>query len=88
MVTVKQLVHWDGDPAEMISQINALGYGVTLGIQARIDSRAQALWPRARMWANFGGHEALGRSNVRVFRWSATVSIAVLSWVSRLRRTG
>ena len=27
----------------MIAQINALGYGLTLGIQTRIDSRAQAL---------------------------------------------
>ena len=27
----------------MIARINALGYGLTLGIQTRIDSRAQAL---------------------------------------------
>ena len=32
-----------GDPATVIQQINALGYGLTLGIQTRIDSRAEAL---------------------------------------------
>jgi len=40
---VLQIVRWDGDPAAVIAQINALGYGLTLGIQTRIDSRAQAL---------------------------------------------
>ena len=40
---VLQIVRWSGDPAEVIAQINALGYGLTLGIQTRIDSRAQAL---------------------------------------------
>ncbi|MDZ7937744.1 MAG: L-glutamate gamma-semialdehyde dehydrogenase [Rhodoferax sp.] len=44
---VLQVVRWgqDGtsDPTEVIAQINALGYGLTLGIQTRIDSRAQAL---------------------------------------------
>ena len=40
---VLQIVRWHGDPAEVIAQINALGYGLTLGIQTRIDSRALAL---------------------------------------------
>ncbi len=40
---VLHVVRWRGDPAEVIAQINALGYGLTLGIQTRIDSRAQAL---------------------------------------------
>ena len=40
---VLQVVRWGGDPAEAIAQVNALGYGLTLGIQTRIDSRAQAL---------------------------------------------
>ena len=40
---VLQIVRWRGDPAEVIAQINALGYGLTLGIQTRIDSRALAL---------------------------------------------
>jgi RHH-type transcriptional regulator, proline utilization regulon repressor / proline dehydrogenase / delta 1-pyrroline-5-carboxylate dehydrogenase len=33
----------DADPQSVIQQINALGYGLTLGIQTRIDSRAQQL---------------------------------------------
>ena len=44
---VLQVVRWGtGDtssPEDVIAQINALGYGLTLGIQTRIDSRAQAL---------------------------------------------
>ncbi len=32
-----------GDPMQVIEQINALGYGLTIGIQTRIDSRATAL---------------------------------------------
>jgi RHH-type transcriptional regulator, proline utilization regulon repressor / proline dehydrogenase / delta 1-pyrroline-5-carboxylate dehydrogenase len=32
-----------GDPMQVIEQINALGYGLTIGIQTRIDSRAMAL---------------------------------------------
>ncbi len=40
---VLQVVRWSGNPQEVIDQINALGYGLTLGIQTRIDSRAQAL---------------------------------------------
>ena len=40
---VLQVVRWDGNPEDVISQINALGFGLTLGIQTRIDSRAQAL---------------------------------------------
>lgn len=46
---VLQVVRWDGDPAEVIAQINALGYGLTLGIQTRIDARAQALAAAARV---------------------------------------
>ena len=37
------IVRWSGDPQAVIEQVNALGYGLTLGIQTRIDSRAQAL---------------------------------------------
>lgn len=35
--------------APVLQQINALGYGLTLGIQTRIDSRAQALAAAARV---------------------------------------
>jgi len=40
---VLQVVRWKGDPAQVIARINALNYGLTMGIQTRIDSRAQAL---------------------------------------------
>jgi RHH-type proline utilization regulon transcriptional repressor/proline dehydrogenase/delta 1-pyrroline-5-carboxylate dehydrogenase len=40
---VLHIVRWNGDPVEVIEQINALGYGLTIGIQTRIDSRAQIL---------------------------------------------
>jgi RHH-type transcriptional regulator, proline utilization regulon repressor / proline dehydrogenase / delta 1-pyrroline-5-carboxylate dehydrogenase len=40
---VLQVVRYAGDPALVIEQINALGYGLTMGIQTRIDSRAQLL---------------------------------------------
>ena len=46
---VLHIVRWRGDPQAVIDQINALGYGLTLGIQTRIDSRAQALAARARV---------------------------------------
>ena len=46
---VLQIVRWSGDPAEVIAQVNALGYGLTMGIQTRIDSRAQALAHRAHV---------------------------------------
>lgn len=44
---VLQIVRWGSGelatPEAVIARINALGYGLTLGIQTRIDSRAQAL---------------------------------------------
>ena len=46
---VLQIVRWSGDPAAVIDQINALGYGLTLGIQTRIDARAQALAAAAQV---------------------------------------
>ncbi|MGI9132865.1 MAG: L-glutamate gamma-semialdehyde dehydrogenase, partial [Rhodoferax sp.] len=46
---VLQVVRWSGDPAAVIAQINALGYGLTLGIQTRIDSRAQQLAQAAQV---------------------------------------
>jgi RHH-type proline utilization regulon transcriptional repressor/proline dehydrogenase/delta 1-pyrroline-5-carboxylate dehydrogenase len=50
---VLQIARWGSgalaDPAAVIEQINALGYGLTLGIQTRIDSRAQALAARAHV---------------------------------------
>ncbi len=46
---VLHIVRWSGDPLALIDQINALGYGLTLGIQTRIDSRAQQMAQRARV---------------------------------------
>ncbi len=46
---VLQVVRWSGDPQAVIAQVNALGYGLTLGIQTRIDSRALALAAAARV---------------------------------------
>ena len=46
---VLHIVRWGGDPALVIDQINALGYGLTLGIQTRIDSRAHQLATRAHV---------------------------------------
>jgi RHH-type transcriptional regulator, proline utilization regulon repressor / proline dehydrogenase / delta 1-pyrroline-5-carboxylate dehydrogenase len=46
---VLQLVRWSGDPEAVIDQINELGFGLTLGIQTRIDRRAAALASRAHV---------------------------------------
>ncbi|MFC7461267.1 bifunctional proline dehydrogenase/L-glutamate gamma-semialdehyde dehydrogenase PutA [Hydrogenophaga defluvii] len=46
---VLHVLRWRGEPEAVIDQINALGYGLTLGIQTRIDSRAQALATRAHV---------------------------------------
>jgi RHH-type proline utilization regulon transcriptional repressor/proline dehydrogenase/delta 1-pyrroline-5-carboxylate dehydrogenase len=46
---VLHLAKFSGDGLEAIDQINALGYGLTLGIQTRIDTRAQAMAERAHV---------------------------------------
>jgi RHH-type proline utilization regulon transcriptional repressor/proline dehydrogenase/delta 1-pyrroline-5-carboxylate dehydrogenase len=40
---VLHVVRWGGDVDAVVRQINALGYGLTFGIQTRIDSRAKRL---------------------------------------------
>jgi len=55
---VLHIVRWGGDPLKVIAQINALGYGLTLGIQTRIDSRAQALAQPQPDWRG-GGRAAV-----------------------------
>ena len=40
---VLQIARWNGDVDAVMREVNALGYGLTLGIQTRIDSRAQRL---------------------------------------------
>jgi RHH-type proline utilization regulon transcriptional repressor/proline dehydrogenase/delta 1-pyrroline-5-carboxylate dehydrogenase len=46
---VLHVVRWGGDPRSVIAAINRIGYGLTLGIQTRIDSRAGALARDARV---------------------------------------
>jgi RHH-type proline utilization regulon transcriptional repressor/proline dehydrogenase/delta 1-pyrroline-5-carboxylate dehydrogenase len=46
---VLHIARWRGEPQAVIDRINALGYGLTLGLQTRIDSRAQALAARAEV---------------------------------------
>ncbi|HEY8973737.1 MAG TPA: aldehyde dehydrogenase family protein, partial [Burkholderiaceae bacterium] len=46
---VLHVVRWNGDVDTVMHEINALGYGLTLGIQTRIDSRAQRLARLARV---------------------------------------
>ncbi len=46
---VLHVVRWSGEPESVIEEINALGYGLTLGVQTRIDSRALRLASKARI---------------------------------------
>jgi RHH-type proline utilization regulon transcriptional repressor/proline dehydrogenase/delta 1-pyrroline-5-carboxylate dehydrogenase len=46
---VLHVVRWKGEVDAVIQQVNALGYGLTLGIQTRIDSRALRLAEAARI---------------------------------------
>jgi RHH-type proline utilization regulon transcriptional repressor/proline dehydrogenase/delta 1-pyrroline-5-carboxylate dehydrogenase len=46
---VLHVVRWNGHVDDVVRQINALGYGLTLGIQTRIDSRAQRIAQAARI---------------------------------------
>ncbi len=46
---VLQVLRWSGDPARVIADINALGYGLTLGLQSRIGGRTEALARQARV---------------------------------------
>jgi RHH-type proline utilization regulon transcriptional repressor/proline dehydrogenase/delta 1-pyrroline-5-carboxylate dehydrogenase len=46
---VLHVVRWAGDVDAVVTQINALGYGLTLGIQTRIDSRAARIADAARV---------------------------------------
>lgn len=46
---VLHVVRWGGDVGAVVRRINALGYGLTLGVQTRIDSRALAVARAARV---------------------------------------
>ena len=46
---VLHVVRWGGEVDAVVAQINALGYGLTLGVQTRIDSRAVHIADTARI---------------------------------------
>lgn len=46
---VLHVVRWRGEPEAVVRQINALGFGLTLGLQTRIDGRALHLAQVARI---------------------------------------
>ena len=46
---VLQVLRWDGDVGDLVARINRLGYGLTLGVQTRIDSRALQIAAQARV---------------------------------------
>jgi RHH-type proline utilization regulon transcriptional repressor/proline dehydrogenase/delta 1-pyrroline-5-carboxylate dehydrogenase len=46
---VLHVLRWDGDPAALVARINRLGYGLTLGVQTRIDSRALQIAAQAKV---------------------------------------
>ncbi len=46
---VLHVLRWGGEADGLIERINGLGYGLTLGIQTRIDSRALRLAEKARI---------------------------------------
>nr|WP_219851660.1 bifunctional proline dehydrogenase/L-glutamate gamma-semialdehyde dehydrogenase PutA [Methylibium rhizosphaerae] len=46
---VLHVVRWKGEIDTLVEQINQLGYGLTLGVQTRIDSRARRVAAQARI---------------------------------------
>ena len=46
---VLHVLRWRGDVADLVARINRLGYGLTLGVQTRIDSRALQIAAQARV---------------------------------------
>ena len=57
---VLHIVRWRGDPQAVVAQINQLGYGLTFGIQTRIDTRAQALAQAARIGNVYVNRSTIG----------------------------
>ena len=46
---VLQVVRWSGDVEALVTRINALGFGLTLGVQTRLDGRAERIAKCARV---------------------------------------
>lgn len=46
---VLQVVRWTGDVDKLVARINALGFGLTLGVQTRVDARALRIAAQARV---------------------------------------
>ena len=46
---VLHVLRWGGDVAALVARINRLGYGLTLGVQTRIDSRALQIAAQAKV---------------------------------------
>jgi RHH-type proline utilization regulon transcriptional repressor/proline dehydrogenase/delta 1-pyrroline-5-carboxylate dehydrogenase len=46
---VLHVLRWEGDVGALVARINRLGYGLTLGVQTRIDSRALQIAAQARV---------------------------------------
>jgi RHH-type proline utilization regulon transcriptional repressor/proline dehydrogenase/delta 1-pyrroline-5-carboxylate dehydrogenase len=46
---VLQVVRWSGEVDALIERVNTLGYGLTLGVQTRLDGRAERIARGARV---------------------------------------
>jgi RHH-type transcriptional regulator, proline utilization regulon repressor / proline dehydrogenase / delta 1-pyrroline-5-carboxylate dehydrogenase len=57
---VLHIVRWSGDIDALVDRINALGYGLTLGVQTRIDSRAERIADRARIGNVYVNRNVIG----------------------------
>jgi RHH-type proline utilization regulon transcriptional repressor/proline dehydrogenase/delta 1-pyrroline-5-carboxylate dehydrogenase len=57
---VLHIVRWSGDVDALVNRINALGYGLTLGVQTRIDSRAERIADRARVGNVYVNRNVIG----------------------------
>ncbi len=57
---VLHVLRWGGDVDAVLEQVNALGYGLTLGIQTRIDSRALRLADKARIGNVYVNRNVIG----------------------------
>lgn len=57
---VLHVARWSGDVDAVVGEINALGYGLTLGIHTRIDSRAERVAARARIGNVYVNRDMIG----------------------------